>query len=198
LIDSFTVDAGGGGVLRAHCESPCALGQYAVLVGGDRSIEKCVSCPENSYSSNSQAIEFPGKSSLEQCTPCPPNSHTGGKVGVQSILDCSCSSNNISTIGCGICEGGSYMERGLGCLVCPIGTTSTPGGNGIQACLCPPGNRAVKVFNPTNSTTLSAVSVICEPCPRGYFSRNVGLSCTQCGKDLTTAFSGSKSLRDCI
>ena len=202
FIDSYVVDA--MVLIRAHCETPCIHGQYAVLsLSGDQSITKCTPCPENSYSSNSQTIEYPGKPHSEQCTPCPLNSLS--REGSQSISYCSCSSKNTSGIGCGICEGGSYMEQGVGCVECPSGTTSIPGGNGIQSCICPPGNRAVKVFNPnpndnnsSNNNNNLATSMICEPCPRGFYSRNVGSSCTACGKDLTTAFSGSKSLRDCI
>jgi hypothetical protein len=70
------------------------------------------------------------------------------------------------------------------------------GGNGIQACVCPPGNRAVRVL--LNSYNNSVAGLVCEPCPKGYFSRTVGASCTPCGKYMTTANVGSKSLRDCV
>jgi len=125
----------------------------------------------------------------EQCTACPPNSHTVGE-GSTSLAACSCMAQKGEGGKCEVCDSGSFIdEKGL-CTPCPAGTTSTKGSNlGIQSCACGPG---FKVTSASNKT------VNCEPCPLGYFSRNVGMSCTPCGKDMTTANVGSTSLRDCI
>ena len=212
IVDSFFNQQSNTAVQRIECESTCLPGQYAVLSQEDNSILKCVFCPENSYSSPTQTIQVPGKPHHEQCIQCPPNFYTGGKEGITSIAGCKCNNNGgdgpsaavgSNNTGCGSCDAGFYLEKGI-CMTCPSKTTSNAGAVGIQACMCPPGNRAVRVTiitgNATTTTTtpFQYFSLVCEPCPRGYFSHTLGASCTQCGKDMTTMLAGATSLRDCV
>ena len=203
IVDSFFNQETNTAITHLECESRCLPGQYAVLSEEDNSILRCVFCPENSYSPTTQAIQIPGKPHSEQCIQCPPNFYTGGQEGITSIAGCKCNGDGPSAVGgnnnntgCGSCDAGFYLEKGV-CIACPLKTTSNAGGVGIQACVCPPGNRAVRVAG--NSTaSLQSFSLVCEPCPRGYFSHTLGSSCTQCGKDMTTMTVGATSLRDCV
>ena len=187
-----TFSQGGDAYMSVKCKSPCKAGEYAVLALGD--IEECKKCPADSYSLlEDEAMEFPGKPHAEQCTRCPPNSHTSGEEGSTSSAACACRGSS-----CGVCKAtGSYIDGEGNCQPCPAGTTSssTKGGIGIESCACAPGHRITTTTTTTNSTTAVAV---CEPCPLGYFSRSVGMSCTPCGKGMTTANVGSTSLRDCL
>jgi hypothetical protein len=201
IVESHFNQESNTAVKRIECESRCLPGQYAVLSAEDNSILRCVFCPENSYSSTTQAIEIPGKPHREQCIQCPPNFYTGGKEGITSVAGCKCNGDGPSAVsgnntGCGSCDAGFYLEKGV-CFACPSRTTSNAGGVGIQACVCPPGHRAVRVAAATANTTQTQ-SLVCEPCPRGYFSHTLGSSCTQCGKDTTTLSVGATSLRDCV
>lgn len=177
------------GWLAQHdgCVSSCSPGSYAML-GQQQSIERCVPCPIDTYADTNQTVHIPMLPPERQCTPCPPNSHTAGTGSVS----CACVGvQNGSS--CQLCAADQYFEpTARTCSACPTGTKSPASSIGINSCLCPRGSRAMRQMLVSHQTLL------CEPCPRGYFSSDLGSSCTPCPLGLSTIAAGSTSRLLCV
>ena len=169
------------------CVSSCPPGSYAIL-GQQQSIERCVPCPIDTYADTNQTVHIPMLPPERQCTPCPQNAHT---VGVGS-LSCACIGQQNGS-SCQLCAADQYFEPAARtCSACPSGTKSPASSIGISSCLCPLGSRAIRQILVTHQT------LRCEPCPRAYFSSDLGSSCTPCPPGLSTPTIGSTSRLQCI
>ena len=168
------------------CVSSCPPGAYAML-GAQQSIEHCVPCPIDTYADTNETVHIPMLPLARQCTPCPPNTHT---VGTGSV-SCACVGVQNGSR-CQMCAADQYfIPATRTCNACPPGTKSPMSSIGINSCLCPRGYLASRQTIETHQTLL------CEPCPRGYFSSNLGSSCTPCPWGLSTTVTGATSRLQC-
>jgi hypothetical protein len=166
-----------------ECVSSCARGEYAVL-GAEQAIERCVPCPRDTYTATNSTVYIPQLPLSRQCTACPTNSHTAG-VGTANLQGCACQGAQNGT-SCQLCLANQYYD-GAKCAACPPGTSSAAASTSLDACMCPRGYRAMR------TSTLR-----CEPCPLGFYSTGVGLSCAQCPGGSTTASVGATSRLACV
>jgi hypothetical protein len=161
------------------------------VLGPQQAIEECVPCPTDTYSSTNFTVYIPQLPLAQQCTPCPQNAHTAGP-GTSSLKGCACIGSNNGTGACQLCTADQYFEPTTRtCNACPGGTTSAAFSIGINACLCPQGHRAT--MRNANSRTL-----VCEPCPAGFFSSSLGASCATCPPGMTTLAPGATSRLQCV
>jgi hypothetical protein len=184
------------------CVTSCKQGQYAVTLSNtDDSITECLNCPLGKYSENPQIF------SVNSCIQCPKNTFTR-QTGSTSIDQCVCPSSSIvidkeqnaipknnSGLSCDTCPQNMYLNisshvQDNRCLSCPQGMTSEKGSVGLQSCMCPPGKRAVITYWVSGT-------LICESCPKGFFSSKIGSTCISCPRGYTTEDIGSTSLRQC-
>jgi hypothetical protein len=169
--------------VNGECISSCAPGEYAVL-GAEQAIERCVPCPRDTYTGTNSTVYIPQLPLARQCTACPTNSHTAG-VGTANMQGCACKGAQNGTT-CQLCLANQYYD-GAKCAACPPGTSSAAASTSLDACMCPRGYRAMR------TSTLR-----CEPCPLGFYSTGVGLSCAQCPSGSTTVSVGAISRLACV
>lgn len=151
---------------------PCPSGQYQDEAGRS----SCDGCPPGSYAYDGGDACIPcemGKYQVgEACVQCPEGYFTLG-IGVTACIPCPNNMWSSNTSG--------------GCRNCPYDAVS-PGGTGVEGCLCPPGNYlfmfrntpyCVKCEAGTYAAALGANR--CTPCPAGTFGNISGLdACFPC------------------
>jgi hypothetical protein len=169
--------------------SSCAPGHYAVLSPLDgHSIDDCIPCPRNTYTSTNMTIFIPQLPASEQCTPCPFGTRTL-LTAASSIRHCECLGAQVllndTTRACGSCPADHYYDPGSSaCHPCPLGTISPQGSLHLTSCMCPPGSMLSR-------------DAVCQPCPLGYFSSSLGRGCISCGARMTTLHVGATSRLQC-
>jgi alpha-tubulin suppressor-like RCC1 family protein len=208
-----------------QCVSNCEAGKYLNGCGGDYS-GTCNPCEDNKYQNESGKFECkhcpsnstssPGSDIIDDC-----KCNAGyERYGIYcSACQKGFYKTNVENSGCLACEAGTFKaERGEGtcnpcednkyqnesgkfeCKHCPSNSTSSPGSDSIDDCLCDvgherDGSKCNKCQKGKYKTDVG--NGTCAPCVAGTFKDNAGRGvCQQCPSNMISP-TGSDSVHNC-
>ncbi|KAE9553170.1 hypothetical protein FO519_003609 [Halicephalobus sp. NKZ332] len=187
------ITGGPGSTREEDCFDVCPPGSFY-----DFKTSSCAECPVGTYNSESGTLK---------CRPCPEGMSTGGKTGVNNVIECvPCDpGQELSASGaCIDCKTGTYRNDTLQCVTCNRGFTTS--GNGMKfptdcnVIYCPPGmmKNSNATVSPINQVR-NYIFDVCNPCGLGeYQPSSNSVSCLKCKDGKVTRKYGSISEDDCV